>query len=86
MKGFTLSALLATAVAAWFAPVASTIYRDAYPSDLPKRQALALCLQADSDFNRLLAGARAACYGRRLPALAPVAPQAHVTEPHLAGR
>lgn len=51
----------------------STLYRDIYPTDPAKREALDLCFTQDHQFNRLDADARASCYSRALMPAAMVA-------------
>jgi hypothetical protein len=49
----------------------SGFYRDIYPTDPAKREALDLCFTQDHQFNRLDANERASCYSRAmLPAAA----------------
>ena len=55
-------------------------YRDIYPDDPAKRQALELCFMQDHKFNRLDAGQRDACYQRMLQPLGevPASDQANI--------
>ncbi len=63
--------LLSFVGAAWLiavAPVAATVYAEAYPADPARAAALAACARDDPGFDRLHAADRAACYRRRGPA------------------
>jgi len=46
--------------------VVKAFYRDIYPDDPARRQALELCFMQDHKFNRLDTGEREACYKRML--------------------
>ncbi len=59
----------------------SRFYRDIYPTDPVKREALDLCFTQDHQFNRLDAAARASCYSRALLPAAAMAGLAPVAEP-----
>jgi hypothetical protein len=83
MKGLIISTLLVASVAIAVTPVVSTVYADAYPQDVQKRQALDFCVERNQSFDRLLATDRAACYHRYLPADQPAA-QPSWREPRLA--
>jgi hypothetical protein len=75
MKCLSVASLLLASVALALAPAITTIYREAFPSELVKRAALTACAQADSGFDRLIAVERAKCYARQLqtvPAPEPV--------------
>ena len=54
--------------------VVKAFYRDIYPDDPAKRQALELCFMQDHKFNRLDADQRDACYTRMLQPLGEVTP------------
>ncbi|HZT86597.1 MAG TPA: hypothetical protein VFA12_01425 [Stellaceae bacterium] len=45
-------------------PLATTMYRDAYPAELQRREALDRCSLGDPTFVRFLAAQRDACYRR----------------------
>ncbi len=59
----------AGAYAAMNPGIVNAFYRDIYPDDPAKRQALELCFMQDHTFNRLDASARDACYQRMLQPL-----------------
>jgi len=56
-------------------------YRDIYPTDPVKREALDLCFTQDHEFNRLDAAARTSCYSRALLPAAAMAGLAPVAGP-----
>jgi len=58
-----LAAVL-VAGAASFPHEVAAFYRDGYPADSHKREALDLCKQANPAFVRFLESDRAACYAR----------------------
>jgi hypothetical protein len=78
MKGLFIAGLVAAAIMLALAPALTTIYREAYPADALRREALATCAHDERGFNRLFAGERARCYARILrapPADAPPVPR-----------
>ena len=64
MRGLTIAGILVGALLIALAPVADTLYRQAYPADRVRAQALISCARENPDFDRLNAAARAACYRR----------------------
>ncbi len=68
LKILTIAALVLAGVATALAPVLSTLYAEAFPTDPGKEQALRLCGSQDPGFNRLIAASRTACYERNLNA------------------
>ncbi|HXC26622.1 MAG TPA: hypothetical protein VNV38_01610 [Stellaceae bacterium] len=54
--------------------VVDAFYRDIYPSDPAKAQALDMCFVENHEFNRLNAGQRDACYQRMLQRLGEITP------------
>jgi hypothetical protein len=68
MKALSIAGFAVAAILVAMAPALTAIYREAYPAEAGKREALAACAVADPGFNRLFAKARARCYSRLLPA------------------
>jgi hypothetical protein len=66
-KTLSIAGFVVAAVLSALAPALATIYREAYPAEPAKREALSACARLDPGFNRLFAGERALCYQRLMP-------------------
>jgi hypothetical protein len=78
MKGLSIAGFVVAAILLALAPSLTMIYREAYPAELAKREALAACARGEPGFNRLLAEERARCYAglpQAPPEVAPIVPR-----------
>ena len=66
MKGLTVAGCVLLAAFTALTPAIGALYGQIYPADPAKREALVACTQANPEFSRLWAAARAACYEQRL--------------------